>query len=644
MTPAATGGFMNYDLFVEHGSGDTRLSGSFETGVYTRFGVALNRFAGALGGGGSGLTRLDTSWTIDRPMHLNSLRIGDSLSRGGPGASPVRFTGFQFATNFAVQPGYITAPLPSVEGSAAVPSVVDVYVNNILQSSRNVSPGPFEITNVPVVSGGGSVQLVMRDVLGRETVSTHSYYASSQMLRRGLHDFSYEVGLLRRGYGTKSISYGELMASAAHRFGLSDSLTAEAYAQVSAGRQQLSTGMTAVFPKIALVNGWIGASRSGDESGWTAGAAIERRSAHLSVGARSEMSSAGYASVGEVRQTLPPKRSLQAFADMPLRGGSIGVNILHRDNRGKADETLIGAAASISVHRRASLQLYGQRVASGRTQTILGAHLTLNLGRRRSAAAGVELGGGAAGGYASVQQDVPFGQGTGYRAEIRTGQAANVRAQVDHRTDMGVFGLHLAHSKSGAGLRLTASGAVGAVGGDLFVTRPLGGSFGSVRVPGQAGVRVYADNQLVGTTGPDGTVIVPQLRPYERNVIRIEAADLPLDVQIEETERVVRPFGRAGTAIVFKSRRERGVLLRVLLPGGEELPAGAIVEVEGQANRFVAVSGGELYVPDLSGKARLRASWAGGTCSFAVSVPETDDPQPRIDGIRCVKEPRYAAL
>ena len=129
------------------------------------------------------MTRLETTWTIDRPNHMTSIRIGDSISSAGPGAAPVRFAGIQYARNFAVQPGYITMPLPGVSGSAAVPSVVDVYVNSALQGQQQVAPGPFELRNVPVPSGGGRVQLVMRDLLGREIVSEQSYYASAQLLR-----------------------------------------------------------------------------------------------------------------------------------------------------------------------------------------------------------------------------------------------------------------------------------------------------------------------------------------------------------------------------------------------------------------------------------------------------------------------------
>ncbi|NEV03151.1 hypothetical protein, partial [Bradyrhizobium uaiense] len=41
------------------------------------------------------------------------------------------FGGLQAQRDFALRPDLITAPLATIGGSAAVPSTVDVYVNNI---------------------------------------------------------------------------------------------------------------------------------------------------------------------------------------------------------------------------------------------------------------------------------------------------------------------------------------------------------------------------------------------------------------------------------------------------------------------------------------------------------------------------------
>ena len=54
-------------------------------------------------------------------------------------------------------------------------------------------------------------------------------------------------------------------------------------------------------------------------------------------------------------------------------------------------------------------------------------------------------------------------------------------------------------------------------------------------------------------------------------------------------------------------------------------------------------SGGEVYIPGLSGTKVLRARWEGGACTFTAVVPDGDDPQPRLDDLVCEAEANYAS-
>jgi outer membrane usher protein len=638
MTPSGTGAFVNYDLVGEYSRGALTFSGAFEGGAFTRFGVGSTGLVVRSGGGGPRLLRLDSSWTIDRPQSVTSIRIGDSVTSGGSGVSPLRFGGLQYARNFATRPGYVTMPLPVLEGSAAVPSVVDIYVNNQLQGTRDVAPGPFDLTNVPVQSGGGTVQLVVRDLLGRQVVMEHSYYASSDLLRKGLHDFSYEVGFVRDGYGSRSNDYGAPIASTRHRYGLSDRVTLEGQAQASADVQVAGAGATLALFDVAMLGGSATVSHSDRGTGLLVSGSAERRTVGVSFGVRGDYSSADFSFIGMADDNRPARLSVQAFADMPVFGGSLGFNALHRDRRrGEEDESLAGIFANVPLIDNASLQLFARRAVSGNAQTVLGAHLSLALGGRKSVSASVEYrGDGRLSHNVSMQQDAPTGIGAGYRASANVTEGRQTMESVyTYNAGPATFAAHLSRAGSSTGARLSSRGSLGLVGGRPFAARALGASFAEVRVGSEAGVRVYADNQLIGRTGADGSLVVPALRAFDRNVIRIDESDLPLDVQISQTELQVRPFARAGAVVRFSVRRERGVLLQVALEDGSALPAGALVRLAGGPELHVAASGGEVYVPDLDGTAEIEASWGGRACRVQVTVPDTDDPQPRIAGLVC---------
>lgn len=643
MTAPSNGFYLNYDVFADHYRGETNANGAFEAGVFTGAGAGTMSFFASAGGDRTRVTRLETNWTIDRPQSMTSIRIGDGISSAGPGAAPLRFAGIQYARNFAVQPGYITMPLPTVGGSAAVPSVADVYVNSALQGERQVTPGPFELRNVPVPSGGGTVRLVVRDLLGREIVSEQAYYASPQLLRRGLHDFSYEAGFLREAFGRRSNRYGAFFASTSHRYGITDHVTAEATAQASKTTQMAGVALTAILFDLAQVGGSVAVSHSRDRIGYRGAASLQRSSHGLSFGVQADYTSAHYTAVGFPADKPPPRYTVQAFADMPLRRGGVGINFLHRSLRGEDDETLAGVFGSWQLGPSAALQIYARRSIVGTRRTSFGAHFSLALGGRRSASLSVDRERGQTAAYLSYQHDPPPGPGDGFRMMARLGEDTIVDAAYVRNLQSASLTAQATYVRGAPGLRLSASGAVGWMEGRAFASRSLGQSFAAVRLDGHPGVHVYADNQPVGVTDKNGFLMVPGLRPFDLNTIRVEEGDLPLDVSLAAGEITIRPFARVGTSVRFAARRERGVLMRVRLEDGSDLPAGATLRVAGLAQTYVAVSGGEVYVPDLAGRATMEASWSGQICTFAVIVPQDDDLQPRIDNLVCRRSENYAA-
>jgi outer membrane usher protein len=85
----------------------------------------------------------------------------------------------------------------------------------------------------------------------------------------------------------------------------------------------------------------------------------------------------------------------------------------------------------------------------------------------------------------------------------------------------------------------------------------------------------------------------------------------------------------------FPVKRSQGALLRVVLENGEPLPAGAVARLVGEKEEFPAGLGGEVYVTGLAAQNRLRVTWAGGRCEFALPFPQTADPLPRLGPFTC---------
>src|SRR6266851_4072224 len=131
-------------------------------------------------------------------------RAGDTISGGLPWTRPIRLGGLQMQRNFALRPDLVTLPLPSYSGSAAVPSTVDVYVNNVRALSQPVTPGPYQISNLPLLSGGGTARVVMQDAAGHQIEASLPYFTSPTLLRQGLTDYTLEAGYPRLNFATQS--------------------------------------------------------------------------------------------------------------------------------------------------------------------------------------------------------------------------------------------------------------------------------------------------------------------------------------------------------------------------------------------------------------------------------------------------------
>ena len=619
------GVYVNYDFLFERAGEETRLAGSAEAVVFTEKGVGTTTAVARLDGR-AGLTRLESSWTFDDPKRMRSLRIGDSFTRGGIGATPLRFGGIQLARNFAVQPNFLTLPLPSLDGTAAAPSVIDIFVNNSLAAQREVAPGPFALDRLPVVSGAGDVRLVVRDALGRETTITRSYYAASQLLRAGLSDYSYEIGFLRENFGSESNDYGALAASATHRHGVTDWLTGEVHAEATASTQQAGIGADLLAPGLGLFNLSLAASRNDFGSGALVGLGFERQTAGgLSGGIRAEATAGDYADIARAEANRSPATLVQAYLGLPTAFGSFGASYLWRDEQGEDRAQILSASASLDLGRFGNLHLSAQQTITGKKKTLIGIFLTKSLGPRLTGSAAYEGGDDYRRGSAAIHQALPVGEGFGYRASLAQGRGTQLDGWAGYQGASGFYEAEVSRSGGANGVRLGTSGSIGVLGGSVFAARRLEDGFAQVRVDGVKGVHVYANNQLIGTTNRDGVLLVPRLQAWEANTLRIDPEDVPLDYVLTHSQVEVTPYARSGLVVRFAAERPSGGMIRLVRADGSPIPSGAKLRaVDGDEN-FIVAPGGEAYVTGLRARNRMEASWAGESCivSFAYRPGET---------------------
>ncbi len=634
------GAFLNYDLMVEHtpvGNGHTAY---FDGGAALGSGVALSDFLLIDRPGLRESIRLNSSFTLDQPDRTASLRIGDAVTRPPTLLGrPVRFGGLQWSTNFQTRPGLVTVPVATLSGQAALPSTIDLYVDNVLQARNAVPPGPFSISTPPLVAGDGEVVLKVTDLSGQEQLISQRYYASTVLLAPGLSDYSFEIGALRQNYGLHSNDYGEAFASGSWRQGLSDRLTVEIGASLQQhGLAGVLASAAASIPAVGIGTIALGFSHGDAGNGAQLGLGFERRAARHSFSARMQVAGKDYRQTG-----VDPAQAVRRLDSLfyGYRIGDLGsIGLSYTRQQRMAAEPVAIASASFSSRQygwgSVGVSLINSR--ADRNDTSLNLFWAMPLGQGTNASAfHAQPAQGDAQQVLNLQKNMEPGEGWGYR--LQAARNAPQQASVFGQNAYGFGRLEIGEVGGQTSVRAGLAGGIALLDGQGFLTRRIDGSYGLVRMPGFANVRVYVDNQLAARTNTDGYALLPRLYPYMKNAVSVEQLDVPLDAQIDTLRVHPVPAWRSGVLIDFPVRPAAGATLDLKQENGLPVPAGTLVTLlaasDDAAQPFVVGREGLLYLSGLQADNRIRATWPGGHCDAHVTYLPEKGSIPHLGSVTC---------
>ena len=638
--PAVPGAYLNYDFFGQQTQGRRQLDSRLEFGLFNRFGTGNISMLGRDLTDRREMIRLDSTWTLDRPNEMVSLRIGDSISRGGAWGRPIRFGGLQWSTNFATRPDFIAFPQLSLLGSAALPSTVDLYINNVRTFRQEVDPGPFSLNNVPVLTGGGEARLVVRDLFGREQVIVQPYYVSRNLLKQGLSDYSYEVGAERLNYGFVSNDYGSVIGAGTHRYGFTQRFTGEVHAEVQRERQAAGLGGVYLLGARATIDGAIATSTSRHGEGALAAIGYDSQGRYFSYGGRTQRTTSEFSQLGLLPGGLAPaSQSSLFFAFHNPRLGSLGMTYIKQDNRSLPDAELVSANYSRVLGEGWFFNLNAFRNLMAQQDFVVGMTLIHALGDRTSASLNYNTRPGPDQMLAEVQQNLPAGSGMGYRLLAGADERSRYEGGLSMQNDVGTYSLEAARYGDQEAYRANMRGSLAMVDGSMYASRRLGDSFAVVKAGDFPNVRVYAENQLVGRTDRQGKLLIPGLRPYQRNNIRVEPEDFPLEAQVDKYEMEAIPYFRSADLVRFPAFKELAAILLLYLPDGKPLPSGTQVYLNDTEENYPVADKGLLYIRGLQKRNKLLARWDGQACTLQLDYPDTNEPMPDLGRFTCQPMP-----
>lgn len=599
--------------------------------------------------------RLDTTLFQSDIDRLSAWRAGDVISGGGLSwVTPVRLGGLQWQRNFRLQPNFVTFPLPTITGSSAVPSTVDVLVNNVQQYSRPVEPGPFVIDNMPVVTGQGELRVIVRDALGREQVTTLPFYASASLLRPGLVDYSLEAGYLRRDYAVESDHYDDRLAGlASMRTGLTDWFTLESHAE---GTTDLFNGGVGGVFQLGL-GGVLSTSVAGSSGGAADGeqwsAAYQWTSRRLGIAASTRRATAGYQTLASLDLIAPPTREVSqvtlstsvsgggmSVAYVAIRGGGVLADSGATPS-GEPLETRIGTL-SYSLALRGQWAAHGSLLREFSGEESLGASLGLAhfFGGRASASMAVQAREHQdATATMQVGQSLPGeGTGAGWRIQGASGTTDTAAVSAGYRYTTATLEAGASDNGDTATGFAALRGAV--VGMDWcrppLLTNAIHDSFALVdtSVPN---VAVFHENRAVGRSNADGLLLIPTLTAQARNQIAIDARDLPLDAHVGAVREVAVPMDRSGVFVKFPIERTDSAVVVLHTAEGQPVPPGATATLNEGAS-FIVGYDGQAFLKGIGPLNWVDVEWGDGACRAQFEYRPVAGLQQLIGPVRCVEK------
>jgi outer membrane usher protein len=593
--------------------------------------------------------RLDTNWSYSSQERAETYTVGDVISGGLSWTRPVRMGGAQIQRNFSVRPDLITKPLPSLVGSAAVPSTVDVYINNAKTFSQKIDPGPFSIDHLPVITSQGTARVVITDTTGKQTQSETPIYTSAALLAPGYFDYSLDLGLARRSFGTENFDYDNaLMAIASARYGINTAITAEAHAE--AREDMLEGGLGGVFVAgpLGSFNFAAAASMFQGEMGYYGYGSwdfqldnlIVRASTARTLGRFVDLASVTEVPLNGIVKNGVPKALDQLSVSYGFQGfdAGAGLSVIHQVTSDDKESLLLAATASKSFG--SDISVYANAYFDVVNQSDYGAFIGFSMpfGKTISASAGASLVKGSPAASVEVARPLDTSYGSyGWRVTDNNYAGDNhIAAEGTYRDSHAVVSGRITNNGTDIYGNATVEGSVVATKSGVFLGNPIADSFAVVDA-GVEGIDVSYENRFIGKTGKNGKLLISQLHAYQKNKISIDPQNLPINASISETDKYVAPRNKSGVLVDFGVKKDgNGVIVILQDQNGKFVSPGTAIKVDGKDEPFVMGYDGEVFLTDIPEHVSLTAEGANATCAASFDFKADEQTQTSIGPLKCL--------
>ena len=596
------------------------------------------------------ILRDQSRYDFNAPSNALTVSIGDIVTSAQPWSRSVRLGGAQVRREFGLRSDIVREQLLSFNGAVAMPSSVDVFIDNNRVYSGRLNEGPYRFEDIPIYAGAGDAVVVIKSETGEVETRELPFFSSQNLLKRGVADWSMEAGYARESYGIQSNQYGnKLLYSGSVSFGLTNRLTIEGHVEGSDEMQLWGSGISAVLVNKVELNLSTGQSYfEGKTASFTYGTmrtsllgiAVETSSLRAEDGFTDLAYQTGIDAVGassSLVTLLEFPTALDVISlTLPVDQAGLGVSYV-RSSRGDLTDKTISMNYTRGIEwNDASFNLSGTYDLQGDNMRI-STLLTVPFGNGSAQLATRQNTlNGKAGSLSYFQQLGPAIGDVGYSASFDYGdRRRSIAAALQTRTNYGTGKLSAQFASGDLALQARFDGAIVTTAGRVALGNRVNDAFAIVDV-GVPDIPVYLQNRKVALTNSRGQALVPSLGSFVNNRLSINPNDLPLNVTLTATGADVVPSLRSGVVVDFGgANTESSAILTLRLANGTLVQPGSVARLAATHEEFLVGYDGQVYVTHLSAFNELNVTTFLGECTALFDGPFDAKLQNNLGEIVC---------
>ncbi|MGE8539902.1 fimbria/pilus outer membrane usher protein [Acinetobacter sp. ANC 3813] len=627
------GGFINYEVQYNHSEFLTGYNGLVDLGIFKNYWFFKNSMLYNSEATEEKTVRIGTSLDIDFPDKLTKLTLGDATTVSNPFFNSLRFAGINWGTNYLERPGFVYWNTPQIQGTARLPSTVELYMNGVKIYNQKVSPGDYVLQTGSQINYTGNAQMVVEDVLGNRSIKTLPILVNNKLLRKGLSEYNLSLGKLRYNYYTSSDDYRDFLANIYYRKGLRENTSLGTNISYTKDLQNVGLTWTQGLPHFVVLDTLLLNSHADEGSKFLYGLSLSKEFRWVSLGISSKYSEEGFRYVGDdplQNNAVPEFENFAyvSFSEVPFfQNVSMSYaeqkyyqNSASPFNNDKIFNVgfnrMIGNNLSFGL---SYFERFGEIKDNGGILSI-----TYNFDTRNK----LYMNYATENNNASLQYVHDSGRQVGldYAIGANRRQGENIGSlNVIAKTRVGDLNLQHYQYEHASDSTIGYSGAIAFLNGQLNFTKSINNAFALVKVGNYPDIDVLSALNHVEKTNKKGYAFVHDIVPYIKYDIGFDENQLPIEEKYDASTKPLTALNQRGYVVDFPIHHTFMLTLQPQNENGENFKPGSELHLA-NGDIYPITSDASVTVYGMTVGAHKMSVLYGdnATCSFDLNITEKD--------------------